>query len=85
MISESLERDPYVTAFWILTDEMQGKHLVEILRKGSALLQNPSAYTKVGIMQVIGSHFSHVMAEHNCWKLKETMRKCQLWTDLESI
>ena len=85
MIAESLQRDPYVTAFWLLADEMQEKHLVEILRKGSALLQNPSAYTKVGIMQVIGSHFSSVMAEHNRWQLKETMRKCQLWTDLESI
>ena len=82
MIAESRQHDP---AFWILADEMQEKHLVEILRKGSALLQNPSAYTKVRIMQVITNHFSHVMAEHKRWKLKETMRKFQLLTDLESM
>ena len=46
MMAESLQRDPYVTAFWILTDEMQEKHLAQILREGSALLQNQRAYTK---------------------------------------
>ena len=73
MTAQPLERDPYVTAFWILAGDVDQKDLEEILREGCALLQPANAGANDEVFQTIESRFNHVAAEH-------TRRRLQLLT-----
>ena len=78
MTARPLERDPYVTAFWILGGEVDKKDFEEILREGCALLP-PIATdaTNNEVFQTIDSRFKQATLEH-------TRSKFEMWNSIVS-
>ena len=71
MTARPLERDPYVTAFWILGGDVDKKDFEEILREGCALLlPNANAATNNEVFQTIESRFKQATLEHTRRKLE---------------
>ena len=78
MTARPLERDPYVTAFWILGGEVDKKDFEEILREGCAFLP-PIATdaTNNEVFQTIDSRFKQATLEH-------TRSKFEMWNSIVS-
>ena len=71
MTAQPLERDPYVTAFWILAGDVDQKDLEEILREGCALLPPiATAATNNEVFQTIDSRFQQATLMHTQSKLE---------------
>ena len=77
-------KDLYVVACWMLADEMEEKYLVEIMREGSALLQDPVG-DRVASLKKIDSYFLDVRKQYRICQAKKFFRSCQLERDLRSM
>ena len=78
MTARPLERDPYVTAFWMLSGDVDKKDFEEILREGCALFPLiATAATNNEVFQTIDSRFKQATLEH-------TRSKFEMWNSIVS-